>query len=110
MLEALWSVDFSSNVQGFGSGVVVLESGRVLGGDAQYFYVGSYSVENGVAHAKVTITHYAGPSNTVFGQAKSLTLQFSGTPSREQFELQGSVVGSPGLSIRVRFVRRAELP
>lgn len=110
MLEALWSVDFSSNVQGFGSGVVVLETGRVLGGDAQYFYVGSYSVENGVAYAKVNITHYAGPPNTVFGQAKSVTLQFSGKPDHNQFELQGSVVGNPALSIRVRFTRRAELP
>lgn len=110
MLEALWSVEFSSNVQGFGSGVVVLETGRVLGGDAQYFYVGSYEVTNGVVKSTVTITHYAGVPNTIFGQAKSVTLNFTGTPARDQFELVGSVAGNPALAMRVRFTRRAELP
>ena len=110
MLEALWSVEFVSNVQGFGSGIVVLETGRVLGGDAQYFYVGSYVVEGGTIKATVTINHYSGPPNTIFGQANSVTLNFSGKPARDQFELQGSVAGNPALTIGVRFTRRAELP
>jgi len=110
MLEALWSVEFVSNIQGVGSGIVVLETGRVLGGDAQYFYVGSYSVEAGIVKANVTITHYAGPPNTIFGQAKSVTLNFSGKPAHDKFELQGAVAGSPGLTVSVRFTRRAELP
>ena len=110
MLEALWSVEFVSNVQSFGSGIVVLETGRVLGGDAQYFYVGSYLVENGTVKATVTINHYSGPPNTIFGEAKSVTLNFSGTPAHNNFELQGAVAGNPALTVSVRFTRRAELP
>lgn len=75
MLEALWSVEFVSNVNRFGSGVAVLESGRVLGGDAQYFYIGSYSVENGTATATVSITHYSGPPISVLGATTSATLE-----------------------------------
>lgn len=42
MIEALWSVEFMSNLQGAGAGVAVFETGRVLGGDAGYTYVGKY--------------------------------------------------------------------
>ena len=94
MLEALWSVRFISNVEGFGSGVAVLET-DVLGGDAQCFYVGSYNVESGIANATVTVTPYAGPSMTVFGQAKKLTLKLTGKPGHSEFDLQGFVAENP---------------
>lgn len=110
MLEALWSIEFLSNVGGFGSGVVVLETGRILGGDAQYFYVGSYSVENHTIKATVKITHYAGQPLSVFGQANEVTLNLTGVPANDTFEVAGSVAGNPGLNIRIRFTRRAELP
>ena len=110
MLEALWSIEFLSNVGGFGSGVVVLETGRILGGDAQYFYVGSYSVENHTIRAKVKVTHYSGQPFTVFGQAKEVTLNLTGTPAQDTFEVSGTVSENPTLSISIRFTRRAELP
>lgn len=110
MLEALWSVKFISNIEGFGSGVAVLETGRLLGGDTQYFYIGSYNVENGIANATVTVTHYAGPSMSLFGQAKEVTLKLTGKPEHSEFDLQGFVVENPALNIRIHFTRRAELP
>lgn len=110
MLEALWSIEFVSGTGGFGSGVVVLESGRVLGGDAQYFYVGSYAVVDHSINATVKITHYAGQGMSVFGQAREVTLNLTGTPAHDSFEVAGSVVGAPQASIRIRFTRRAELP
>ena len=110
MLEALWSVSFISNVEGFGSGVAVLDTGRVLGGDAQRFYVGSYNVENGIANATVTVTPCAGPSMTLFGHAKKLTLKLTGKPERSEFALQGFVVENPALNSRIHFTRLAELP
>ena len=110
MLEALWSVRFISNFEGFRSGVAVLETGRVLGGDAECFYVGSYNVENGIADATVTVTPYAGPSITMFGQAKALTLKLTGKPEHSEFDLQGFVVENRAWHIRIHFTRRAELP
>ncbi len=110
MLEALWSVEFVSNVQGAGAGVAVLESSKVLGGDSQYFYVGSFRVEAGTVHAKVKVTHYAGPSNSIFGPLSESTLELTGKPARDQFELVGRVVENPNLLIGLRLKRRAELP
>lgn len=109
MLEALWSVSFISNVEGFGSGVAVFETGRVLGGDAQCFYVGSYKVENGIAQATVMVTPYAGPLMT-FGQGKKMTMKVTGTPEHSEFDLQGYVAENPDWHIRLHFTRRAELP
>jgi len=47
MLEAMWAVTFASNVRvgpapdaNMGGGIVVLETGRVLGGDLGMTYVG----------------------------------------------------------------------
>ena len=110
MLEALWSVRFISNFEGFGSGVAVLETGRVLGGDAECFYVGSYHVEIGIANATVTITPYTGPSMTMFGQVKEMTLKLTGRPEYSEFNLQGFAVENPAWHIRIHFTRRAELP
>jgi hypothetical protein len=110
MIEALWSVDFTSNVGDWGAGVAVLETERVLGGDGQYFYVGSYRIREGKAEARIRVTHYAGPPNSVFGQAKQFDLELSGTPARNGFVMTGHVVGNPSLQIGMRLTRRAELP
>lgn len=110
MLEALWSVEFQSNVHGFGAGVAVIETGRILGGDGQFIYVGSYKVTNDTIHADLTITHYAGPMISVFGQAKQFGLSLSGQPAQNKFTMQGHVAGQPNLKIGIQLTRRAELP
>lgn len=53
MLEALWSVEFLSTAQGYGAGVIVLESSRVFGGDSTYFYIGSYELTHDILTAEV---------------------------------------------------------
>lgn len=110
MIEALWSVEFVANTQGVGSGVVVVENGKVLGGDAQFFYVGHCKVENGVLNATAKITHYAGAPSSVFGPAKEYNISVSGTPAHDSFVLHGHVVEAPQLKISIHFTRRAELP
>ena len=44
MIEALWSVDFSTNLGMHGFGIAVFETKRILGGDSGMIYVGSYEV------------------------------------------------------------------
>lgn len=110
MIEALWSVEFAANTQDFGSGVVVVENGKVLGGDAQYFYVGNCKLENGVLHATVEITHYSGAPSSVFGTTNKFRLAVSGVPAHDKFTLQGHVVEAPQFHISIHFTRRAELP
>jgi len=110
MLEALWSVGFASNVNDSGAGVVVLETGRILGGDSSYLYVGNYRVENGEILADVKVTHYAGQPSSVFGPAKEFNLSLKGVPDKVQFDMVGHVVENPTLKILIQFIRRAELP
>lgn len=110
MLEALWSVEFVSNVQGLGAGVAVLETGRVLGGDSQYFYVGSYKVQNEQISAQLKITHYAGATSSIFGPIKEFNLELVGKPARAWFDLHGHLVENRNLTITIRLTRRAELP
>lgn len=38
-----------------GAGVVVVETGRVYGGDANYFYVGTFDVTSGVAQTEIDV-------------------------------------------------------
>src|SRR6185437_15828431 len=115
MLEALWSVEFSSNVPGagnYGAGIVVLETGRIFGGDGQYFYLGDYKydIRTETATANLKVTHYAGPAHSVFGPAKQFNLVLTGKPQREKFAFDGHVVERPQLTLKVRVTRRAELP
>jgi hypothetical protein len=67
MLEALWSAEFSSNLGAIGGGVVVFETGRVFGGDSQFFYIRTCEVKNDSVRGEVTITHYAGILLSIFG-------------------------------------------
>ena len=58
MLEALWSAKFESNLGIFGSGVVIFETGRVFGGDGEYYYTGNYEVNKDEINGKLLVVHY----------------------------------------------------
>ncbi len=56
-LNGIWAVTFSSHILEF-SGVLVLENGRALGGDANYIYSGQYKFQNGNIASKVRVKKY----------------------------------------------------
>ena len=109
MIEALWSVEFISSLQGASAGVAVFETGKVLGGDSAFTYIGTYQISAGMLKAEVAVTKYsAGVS--VFGDLQKFTLRLEGAPKHDTFDVQGYVVENPNLKIGVRLTRRAELP
>src|SRR5436309_114678 len=110
MLEALWSVEFVSNVQGTGAGVAVLETGRILGGDTSFIYIGSYKTKNDKVIADIKVTNYRGVPSSVFGPIKEFNLHLEGIPQQNVFEVHGHMVENPALRIGIRLTRRAELP
>lgn len=110
MLEALWSVEFESNLGRLGTGVAVFETGRILGGDAHYLYVGSYDNEHGKTKANVRVTLYAGPPNSIFGSLKEYHLILEGEAKHDVFDLRGHLKEEPNRKIKVELTRRAELP
>lgn len=110
MLEALWSVQFGSSLGLFGAGVVVFETGRIFGGDGQYYWTGNYKVENGVLNGHLDVVHYAGQPWSIFGPSTGHSLSVSGPVAEDKFELEGQVVGNPTQRIRILLTKRADLP
>ena len=115
-LDALWSVTFASNVKQPAiehaiGGVVVLDSGRLLGGDQQFFYVGTVQERNGKLEAEIGVENYrpefAGQS--VFGKVDRFKVRLTGPSDTKRMYLKGTMVGSPDLELFVELVRRAEL-
>lgn len=109
MIDGLWTIEINSALELFTTGIIVLDRGRVLGGDTRFFYIGTYDIDvTGTVHAKVTFTHYAGPHLSVVGVVNELTVILSGTPAEDVFELRGHIEGLPGSNIlSIRLTRRA---
>lgn len=110
MIEALWSVEFMSNLQGAGAGVAVFETGRVLGGDAGFTYVGTYRTNGSRLEANVVVSKYNNHGHSVFGDLRKFTLHLEGELKHDTFDVQGYMVENPSLKIAIRLTRRAELP
>lgn len=112
MIEALYGIEFVSNVDDSGYGVVVFETGRMLGGDSSFVFVGSYQISNGDIAAEVKCTNDRGVFQSIFGDIKEFTLKLFGTPDtgHEEFMLKGHMVENPSMEVSVKLTRRAELP
>jgi hypothetical protein len=92
-VEALWVVRYGGSsmpsiISGYSNaGVVVLETGRVFGGDAGYYYIGKYEVNGNNIKGRVRVTHFNGPLVDAFrtGQ-KSFEIDFVATVSGSQIQ------------------------
>lgn len=110
MVEAMYGLEFVSNLNDGGYGVVVLETGRLFGGDSSFVYVGSYKVENGILKAEVKCTNDRALLRSIFGDIKEFNLTLEGKPQHGEFILQGHMKENPSMRIGVKLTRRAELP
>ncbi|WP_367575446.1 GrlR family regulatory protein [Pelagibius sp.] len=109
MLSGLFGVDFQASNRDFGSGIVVIDNGRVNGGDGSYFYQGRFDNYGGKVRATIEVTHYRGTPNSVMGPISRFTLNLSGTSDDSGFDLQGSSQSIPNVSIKMRGRRVAPL-
>jgi len=109
-VEALWSVEFKSNLQLFGSGVVIFETGRVFGGDSTFYYVGDYEVRNNEIEGLISITNYSGNNHSVIGSGNNFNIRLKGPIKSPKMELAGHRVDAPDVKVIVSLIRRAELP
>jgi hypothetical protein len=111
MLEGLWTIEFVSNVETYGAGVVVFESGRILGGDSSYNYLGTFRVKNEIVEADVEGTHHSGQAHSIFGFRPKFKLKLSGKPQVPLMELKAHFVDNPLMGeLSARLTWRAELP
>ena len=110
MIEALYGIKFVSNTNDGGYGVVVLETGRILGGDSSFVFVGNYEVKNNIVYADVKCTNDRKLLQSIFGDIDEFNLHLEGSPAHDEFILQGYMIENPSMKIDVKLTRRAELP
>ncbi len=104
MKNGLYSIriEMLDGVRGVNTGVMVLRDGEILGGDAFFFYVGSYSFSDGKWKGEIINREHTKTfgERPVFG-GKEVSIGFSGTYTDDAAE--GSATALAGkLSIRFK--------
>lgn len=79
MIEGLWIVKFlgpDDPAMSLNGGVLVIETGRLLGGDSGYVYTGEAGpLANGRCAADVTVTRHDPNMESVFGNVDQFVLR-----------------------------------
>ena len=102
MDDGLYKVEFSVPA-GSSSGVVVLQGGRLRGGDSVLFYLGSYSVDGDRVAAEVRTQRHAPPGrgHSVFG-LDAVKLQLEGSGDGRSAQLRGMAAEAPDVQFAAR--------
>ena len=108
MKQGLYKVLFQTPL-GYGAGVVVLENGRIRGGDFAMYYTGTYSLKNGVFEANVSINpHTSVPSSvSVLGTTKA-DLKLQGNYSSDSASATGTSPQAPGITFSAQLTWLSE--
>jgi hypothetical protein len=115
-IEALWAVRFghagSPNI-GLNGGVVVLESGRLFGGDSWFAYVGNYTVlGDQISGTFKAFRHMADAnSESAWGtQETEFSVSFGVVVDGGHGSAIGDMTRTNIGTLKLRLVRIAELP
>jgi hypothetical protein len=87
-INGLWTASFAA--LGEGTGVVTVRDGVLSGGDANYYYIGSYQQDGAKVTGKLRVVHYAGPLTNVFGPVREVELTFMGVAGDDLIMAQGT--------------------
>lgn len=110
MIEGLWTAIFSSGPLA-GGGVIYLADGEIVGGDAQYFYKGSYSFDSAKNElaATVKVNAFVAGAISIFGfPVTTFELLLTGNINGNQATITGSTSNLPNVKITIRLVKRLE--
>jgi len=108
MVDGLWTAEFGSSTGVFGGGVAVFRDGKILGGDATYYYVGDYLVSGKEFKATLRVSPYMEGAQSVFGTVgKSLTLELEGSfVDERQLIAKGRAREVPTANFGAKLVKR----
>ncbi len=115
MKNGLYSihVTLQDGRSGKGSGVVMFRDGKILGGDAYLFYIGSYTVKGDTFKGEVLVQrHTSSPdANPLFGGPSPVGVGVSGTYTDNSAVMNGTaLVGKASQIFRatLRFLADAD--
>lgn len=95
MLNGLWHVVFQ--VPGdHGGGVVVINDGTALGGDAACTYIGAITEVGGAVGGLLAIKHVNKASPALIPQLPNYTIKIEGSVNGGSLQLVGTVQEAPG--------------
>lgn len=101
----LYKVEFR-NPMGFGRGVVVLTEGKFRGGDAAFYYVGTYTEDGDKFSATVQVKRHSPGQQGLMGENTTFTVQ--GTSTGNAASLAGKVPAMPGATFQAHIERLSD--
>jgi hypothetical protein len=107
-MNGLWTIEFASPLGRAGSGIIVLNEGRLLGGDASYYYSGEYTIEGDVIQGRAHINRFDPNGISVLGNIDHYSLDFTGTIDNDSFTGVASLVDRPEMQVRVRCTKKED--
>jgi hypothetical protein len=108
-IDGLWTAEFGSSTGVFGGGVVVFQNGKVMGGDAGYYYLGDYRLTEGALVATIEISAFIKGFESVFNTVgQNLKLNLVGSIVDETHVIaQGHPEQMPNLRLGVKLTKRS---
>src|ERR1700761_551466 len=113
IVNGLYSIHIRmlDGVEGGLTGVMLLYDGRILGGDAFFYYLGTYSCENGRWKGQILNQEHtsAYSENLLFG-GREVGIGFSGGYDAERAQLEGTALAgkrSLRMTAELKLMRRA---
>jgi hypothetical protein len=110
MEQGLWTAIFSSGSLA-GGGVVYLSGGKLVGGDSQFYWVGSYQFDPSTKHleASATVLPFVAGAISIFGIAvPQYELRLSGILASNEASIVGLLPAMPSVRMNVKLVKRLE--
>ena len=106
MERGLWTVEFKTNVGGAGTGTIILDKGRVAGGDAGYYYIGKYTLDQDKITAEAKIRKYNPGHVSVFGPLEYGDLKIVGSISGSLMDATGQLDQLPSAKMTIKGIKR----
>lgn len=99
--NGLWTVEFISTVNRSGKGVLVLNNGRLLGGDEGYYYTGTYHINGTQIQGTVNVIRFDPTTISVFGNIGQFALSLSGTINVYHLTAAAVIANNPQYKIKI---------
>lgn len=108
MKDGLYSATFSTP-KGNGTGVVVLQDGKLRGGDSMMAYVGTYSESDNQFSAQFEVKVHSRPPgmSSVFGR-DHVHVSANGTSDGDTVQMNATAKEVPGVALRATLKRVAD--
>lgn len=108
MVDGFWIVRTIVS-QGTGGAVVILTSGKLLGGDNGFYFMGTYYADQVSMKAHVTVHNFDPAVPSIFGITGEYELEVSATVQGDTMVGTAMLAGQPTKSIGLRLEKKSNL-